>query len=147
MVSETTADRIQLAVLVVLSVPTLLAFTWVLFDVLRIWWSQRRYERFREVPARAAAAGATSYPGVEAPWRAALSTRQTGGRTMARGTIKRLVAGKGFGFIKDDVNGQELFFHLSACRDFTALREGQAVTFERADSLKGPRAENVVAAD
>lgn len=145
MVSETTADRIQLAVLVVLSVPTLLAFTWVLFDVLRIWWSQRRYERFREVPARAAAG--STIPVVGGPWRAALSTRQTGGRTMARGTIKRLVAGKGFGFIKDDVNGQELFFHLSACRDFTALREGQAVTFERADSLKGPRAENVVAAD
>lgn len=146
MVSETTADRIQLAVLVVLSVPTLLAFTWVLFDVLRIWWSQRRYERFREVPARATSLG-TTIPVVGGLWRAALSTRQTGGRTMARGTIKRLVAGKGFGFIKDDVNGQELFFHLSACRDFTALREGQAVTFERADSLKGPRAENVVAAD
>ena len=144
MVSETTADRLQLAVLVVLSVPTALAFVWVVFDVLRIWWSQRSYERqrFREVPARAGLLEPT-IPVVGVPWRAALSMRQHGGRTMARGTIKRLVADKGFGFIKDDGNGQELFFHMSACRDFASLREGQPVTFERAESLKGPRAENV----
>lgn len=66
---------------------------------------------------------------------------------MARGTIKRLVSGKGFGFIKDDATGQELFFHMSACPTFTDLQEGQHVTFERLDSLKGPRAENVKAAD
>lgn len=64
-----------------------------------------------------------------------------------RGTIKRLVGGKGFGFIRDDSTGQELFFHISACRDFASLREGQKVTFERMDSLKGPRAENVNVAD
>lgn len=62
-----------------------------------------------------------------------------------RGTIKKIVGTKGFGFIRD-VNGQELFFHMSACRDFAALQEGQAVTFDRMDSLKGPRAENVNAA-
>lgn len=63
-----------------------------------------------------------------------------------RGTIKRLVISKGFGFIRDSSSGQELFFHMSACPDFAALREGQLVTFDRLDSQKGPRAENVNAA-
>ena len=49
-----------------------------------------------------------------------------------RGTIKRLMADKGLGFIATD-DGQEYFFHHSACpeRSFEALREGQAVTFEK----------------
>jgi CspA family cold shock protein len=61
-----------------------------------------------------------------------------------RGTIKRLVSDKGFGFIlADDQN--EYFFHSSACGDvrFDDLREGQPVTFERGQGPKGPRAENV----
>jgi CspA family cold shock protein len=65
---------------------------------------------------------------------------------MARGTIKKLVGGKGFGFIRAE-DGQELFFHMSACANFGELREGQAVTFEKMPSLKGPRAENVVIVD
>jgi CspA family cold shock protein len=60
------------------------------------------------------------------------------------GTIKRLVRDKGFGFIAAD-DGQEYFFHQSACQGtaFTALREGQAVTFDRGQGPKGPRGENV----
>ena len=48
------------------------------------------------------------------------------------GTIKRLVSGKGFGFILAS-DGNEYFFHNSACGStrFDELREGQAVTFER----------------
>jgi CspA family cold shock protein len=59
------------------------------------------------------------------------------------GTIKTLT-GKGFGFIAA-TDGQEYFFHQSACQDmpFDQLREGQAVTFERGQGPKGPRAENV----
>jgi cold shock protein len=60
------------------------------------------------------------------------------------GTIKRLVNGKGFGFIAAD-DGNEYFFHQSACSQtaFDDLREGQNVTFERGNGPKGPRAENV----
>jgi CspA family cold shock protein len=59
-----------------------------------------------------------------------------------RGTIKRLVFEKGFGFVADD-GGQEYFFHQSACASFSSLREGQAVTFDTGQGPKGPRAENV----
>lgn len=60
------------------------------------------------------------------------------------GTIKRLVSDKGFGFILAS-DGNEYFFHQSGCRDvmFDQLREAQAVTFERGQGPKGPRAENV----
>ena len=66
--------------------------------------------------------------------------------TMAalNGTIKRLVADKGFGFIAAG-DGLEYFFHQSACAQtaFDDLREGQAVTFEKGQGPKGPRGENV----
>ena len=60
------------------------------------------------------------------------------------GKIKRLVGDKGFGFIAAD-NGQEYFFHQSACSGvpFDSLHEGQAVTFDQGQGPKGPRAENV----
>ena len=62
----------------------------------------------------------------------------------ASGTIKRLVSDKGFGFILAS-DGNEYFFHNSACAGtrFDDLREGQAVTFEKGQGPKGPRAENV----
>jgi CspA family cold shock protein len=65
--------------------------------------------------------------------------------TMAmNGTIKRLVSEKGFGFVAAE-DGSEYFFHQSACAGtrFDDLREGQAVTFEKGQGPKGPRAENV----
>ena len=60
------------------------------------------------------------------------------------GTVKRLVSDKGFGFIAAE-DGNEYFFHQSGCANvqFDDLREGQAVTFERGQGPKGPRAENV----
>ena len=59
------------------------------------------------------------------------------------GTVKRLVADKGFGFIAAD-DGNEYFFHQSACEGmFDTLREGQAVTFDKGQGPKGPRGENV----
>jgi len=61
-----------------------------------------------------------------------------------KGTVKRLVSDKGFGFIAAE-DGQEYFFHQSALNgvSFSGLREGQAVTFERGQGPKGPRGENV----
>jgi len=60
------------------------------------------------------------------------------------GTIKRLVREKGFGFVAAG-DGNEYFFHQSACVGvrFDDLREGQAVTFDKGQGPKGPRAENV----
>jgi CspA family cold shock protein len=60
------------------------------------------------------------------------------------GTIKRLVSEKGFGFVAAQ-DGTEYFFHQSACvgTRFDELREGQAVTFDRGQGPKGPRAENI----
>ena len=62
---------------------------------------------------------------------------------MPRGTIKRLVHDRGFGFIRDDA-GQEWFFHRSSVAgNFDQLTEGQHVTFDEEPSAKGPRATNV----
>jgi CspA family cold shock protein len=61
-----------------------------------------------------------------------------------KGTIKRLVTAKGFGFIAAE-DGSEYFFHQSACTStpFDELREGQTVTFDKGQGPKGPRGENV----
>jgi len=59
----------------------------------------------------------------------------------SKGTIKRIVSEKGFGFVADE-SGHEYFFHQSACQSFDSLREGQAVTFQTGQGPKGPRAEN-----
>jgi len=61
-----------------------------------------------------------------------------------KGTIKRLVSDKGFGFVAAQ-DGTEYFFHRSACTGvrFDELREGQSVTFEKGEGPKGPRAERV----
>ena len=61
-----------------------------------------------------------------------------------KGTIKRLVGDKGFGFVAAQ-DGTEYFFHRSACTGvrFDELREGQSVTFEKGEGPKGPRAERV----
>jgi len=64
-----------------------------------------------------------------------------------KGTIKRLVSDKGFGFVAAQ-DGTEYFFHQSACTGvrFDELREGQSVSFEKGQGPKGPRAERVTLA-
>jgi len=64
--------------------------------------------------------------------------------SVVKGTIKRLVSDKGFGFVAAQ-DGTEYFFHRSACTGvrFDELREGQSVTFEKGEGPKGPRAERV----
>jgi cold shock protein len=61
---------------------------------------------------------------------------------MAEGTIKKIVADRGFGFISAD-DGKEYFFHRSAIANFDALRGGERVSFEMEPSPKGPRAGRV----
>ena len=62
---------------------------------------------------------------------------------MSQGTIKKLVADKGFGFIAGDSG--DLFFHLSALEeaDFETLQVGQTVEYEEGEGPKGPRATSV----
>lgn len=63
---------------------------------------------------------------------------------MSEGIIARLTD-KGFGFIKIDGQEKDLFFHSNELVDttFDELREGDKVTFEVADSPKGPNAVKV----
>jgi CspA family cold shock protein len=57
---------------------------------------------------------------------------------MKNGTVKWFNAQKGFGFITDDSNGEDVFVHFSAIvsTGFKSLEEGQKVTF---DVEKDPR--------
>ena len=67
---------------------------------------------------------------------------------MTTGTIKKLVAERGFGFITAD-DGKEYFFHrsgLDTSLDFDRLTGGEKVEFEIEQSPKGPRAARVHAA-
>jgi len=63
---------------------------------------------------------------------------------MQTGTIARLTD-KGFGFISREGQEKDLFFHSNELVgvSFDALREGDKVTFEVADSPKGPNAVKV----
>jgi CspA family cold shock protein len=61
------------------------------------------------------------------------------------GTIKKLVAERGFGFIAA-ADGKEYFFHrnaLAASADFDRLIGGERVEFEPEASPKGPQAAKV----
>ncbi len=64
------------------------------------------------------------------------------------GTIKTLVADRGFGFIAREGEVKDLFFHskdLSGVT-FDELKIGDSVTFEVVEGDKGPAAKNVARA-
>jgi CspA family cold shock protein len=64
------------------------------------------------------------------------------------GTIKKVVADRGFGFIAAE-DSKEYFFHrdgLESSVDFDRLVGGEHVAFEIETSPKGPRATKVRAA-
>ena len=66
---------------------------------------------------------------------------------MNKGKIAR-VTDRGFGFISQDGEEKDLFFHASELQDidFNDLQEGDDVTFEIADGPKGQNAVNVARA-
>ncbi len=70
---------------------------------------------------------------------------------MERGTIKKLVEYRGFGFIAGD--GDDVFFHCSVVADegYDNLAEGQAVDYEvepgGGGRGKGPKASSVQPAE
>jgi cold shock protein len=64
---------------------------------------------------------------------------------MTTGTIKKVVADRGFGFITAE-DAKEYFFHrggLDSSLDFDRLVGGERVQFEIEASPKGPRANQV----
>ena len=67
---------------------------------------------------------------------------------MPSGTVKKVVADRGFGFIAAD-DAKEYFFHRSgvdSSLDFDRLMGGEKVEFEIEQSPKGARANRVHAA-
>lgn len=64
---------------------------------------------------------------------------------VATGTVKKVIADRGFGFITAE-DGKDYFFHrdgLQASLDFDRLIGGERVEFDVQQSPKGPRAINV----
>ncbi len=63
---------------------------------------------------------------------------------MTKGTITRLTADQGYGFIQTEKN-EAAFFHRRDLRGITysSLREGQQVEFDVIHTLRGLKASNV----
>ena len=64
--------------------------------------------------------------------------RAKGVHNMPKGTIRRLMTDRGYGFIKPE-QGEELFFHRSELQgvDYSSLREGQEVEFKVGQGRNG----------
>lgn len=64
---------------------------------------------------------------------------------MNKGTVKWFNSQKGFGFITNGANNEDVFVHFSgiAVDGFKNLEEGQSVTFDTTQGNKGLQAINV----
>ncbi len=66
----------------------------------------------------------------------------------SKGTVKFFNSQKGFGFIKPDSGGKDLFVHANSLSgDTRSLNEGQKVEFTQEDGRKGPEAKDVQVID
>ena len=66
---------------------------------------------------------------------------------MARGRVKWFSEEKGYGFIENEEDGEDLFVHFSEIVDegFKSLEEGAKVEFEVIDGRRGKQASKVEA--
>ena len=60
---------------------------------------------------------------------------------MTTGTVKFFNESKGYGFIKDDATGKEIFVHVTGLQE--KVRENDHVSYEVVDGRKGQNAINV----
>lgn len=65
---------------------------------------------------------------------------------MNKGTVKWFNAQKGFGFITNADDNEDVFVHFSgiASNGFKTLEEGQSVSFEITQGQRGAQAVNVM---
>lgn len=64
---------------------------------------------------------------------------------MATGTVKWFNNAKGYGFIRPDNGGDDIFAHYSTIEmeGYRSLKAGQEVTFETTDGPKGLHAQGI----
>lgn len=60
-----------------------------------------------------------------------------------KGTVKRWLNGRGYGFIQPDEGGEDVFVHHSEIQCAYSLEEGQRVEFDVQRAYRGPKAINV----
>ena len=60
---------------------------------------------------------------------------------MKKGTVKFFNQTKGYGYIKEEGTGQEIFVHVSGLKD--EIKENDSVIFEIQEGKKGLNAVNV----
>src|SRR5258705_13497772 len=96
---------------------------------------RRKNRRFTSVPA-------LLFLFVAGPFPAGFAGFNLKGNSMSTGTVKWFNDSKGFGFIKPDGGGEDLFAHFSEIQGngFKTLKENQKVEFETKDGPKGKQA-------